>query len=401
MIIISIFTSLFSRSNLITTNFELSNKFMLISQDENNNIYKIWIDRSEKTLIKKKMEKSEIIENSMLKNIILNQKPDIFSEKLPQLEMYEAELKKLEEKSTFFKEDYRSKISYYYFTYQYINYTQCFYYEKTLDHELFAMFDSLLDATFPNKSEGSLFYEGKNIEFIEHDSNTKSLKIGSNNFIVLMNNNDTMDSDFKVPPSECIYYNLTSQTPENKYNIQLDQKVQDEIYSHYKTNFLSQYESLLITPPKFGFSFDFKFCGNWCGPEYGGLNDEKCKDVCSKNLDKPSEECRTCRPPVNEVDEICMLHDFCCAKTQIINQNICGHDFNSYDCDCHISMVGKLKNIKWHFGECNFVEKVMMEILFKFLGCRCKYDQNFQSLYKNESFHSALDSCVPAFMCNL
>ena len=407
---ISSFFFLFFITNALPEkiDFKLPNKIILISQDENLNHYKILIDRKEKTLIKKKIEKSDISENAILKSFFLKNKPEIFEEEELNLEEYQQEMHELGKKSTFFKEDYNKNMSYYYFKYKFINYTQCFYYDKTVDHELFSLMELIVSpefqANYSTKTNSSEFlYQGKKFELFVENSKIKSINIGQKRALYFINDQNNDDIENEIPLSECIYYNLTSLSPENRYNLKLNEKETDEVYSHYKNRFLSQYETLLATTPQtFLFSYGFKFCGNWCGPNYGGFNDEKCKEICKKNLDTPSDECKKCKPPINAVDEVCMLHDFCCERTQIINKNICGNDYNSYDCECHSSMIKNLAKLKWNlFAECNFVEKVMMEIVFSFLNCRCKFTAVFESVLNlgNESFTSDHDKCVPSFMC--
>lgn len=34
------------------------------------------------------------------------------------------------------------------------------------------------------------------------------------------------------------------------------------------------------------------------------------------NLDKPTDECFKCKPPINYLDEVCMEHDFCQERYQ-------------------------------------------------------------------------------------
>lgn len=353
------------------------------------------MNRKDKILTKKKLEKNEILANlGFFATISLNkiQEEETFAHD------YQRELKKLESRTTIVQEDHNSKLSYLYFKYHYINYTQCFYYES-LDHsDLLNLVNFLsIHAYFSDEPNQKINYLGKEIEVTLENSQITSITLNTNEkYYFSYNENFENPEDFAFPLdlSTCFFYNLTTQAPEPTYSLSIDESLSEEIYSNYKTRFLSQYDTLLINIPNKNdseeFALSFDFCGNWCGPHYGGLDDTQCQDICSLNLDLPSQECVQCRPPLSDVDSICMTHDFCCKKTYQINQNICGGEVFSYDCDCHRNMRKNLAKIEWNLHqECNFVKKVMMEIAFTFLNCRCR----------SEIFGVKFDKCVPLFLC--
>lgn len=377
------------------------NQLFLISQNEKlDHYYTILIDREKKTLVRKKLESSEILENEFLINFFLKKNLKIFLEESKN-EFYQEELESFKKKTTIIKEDFNSQLSYFYFQYSSMNYTQCFLHNDTFDKEIFTLIDFLATKDyFFLDSPQTILYNNRKIDLSEVYPKIKSIKLESNHelFLFFDYNQIQLNNFETIKESECTQLNSKENTI-----LTLNETIENEIFEKYNNKFISQFNSLLVEPPQsFAWSMQFKFCGNWCGPGYGGLNDPKCESFCKENLDDPSEECKICRPPINEVDGVCLEHDFCCARSQKKNSNICGSDYNSYDCKCHKNMVHQLANLKYHlFEDCNFIQKVIMELLFSGLKCMCTTDLMFESLWKFEEkvFSSSLDHCLPALMC--
>ena len=370
---------------------EMPNQLVFIHQDSHGKAFKIFLDRKEKILIKKNIEINDIMANSAYFTLDLK-----FENNNNMLENYQKELLKLEEKTILVKEDYNSKLTHLYFKYHYVNYSQCFYYEDLENQDLVDVVNFLAkNAYFSTQSRQKFNYFDKEIEVYKKDSDISSITLDGNKKYYILKTENFEEFSFEPNLSSCVFYDVKTQTPDPQFSKELDESIYDEIYSHFKSNFLSQYDTLLVNIPQKKpqelkqFSLSFDFCGNWCGPHYGGFDDEQCKDVCLSNLQSPSQECLTCRPPLSDVDSVCMAHDFCCKRTYQTNQDICGEEVYSYDCECHRNMRRDLSNISWDFKECNFLKKIMMEVAFTFLKCRCR------GQVQNVKF----EKCVPLFLC--
>ncbi|XP_064642648.1 uncharacterized protein LOC135496969 [Lineus longissimus] len=73
----------------------------------------------------------------------------------------------------------------------------------------------------------------------------------------------------------------------------------------------------------------FKY-GNWCGAYTTGLSTDSNGAVAGNKCctcDDTLDDCRNCLPPIDEMDEACLQHDYCLA---------CGtkHIFGAHDCGC-------------------------------------------------------------------
>lgn len=367
--------------------------FTLFTQKTGKNpeFHRVFIDFSSKTL-EKELLTSDFNEN-------LEDFPDFFAN-LPKKQVFSQKSsdfqKKFEEIDHIFKanrQDFLANSSISLTSYPFLNKTSCISSQTPADLEFFQLLEYLSQQIIEIPFETHDFiYKSTLISLKPLSPDLYSLLIGDNLTILL----DFRESSNNLRENPLRFPDLSSNSCETLNEETLNQLSLQK----YQEFFVEDYGSLLLaetTEKTYGWAFHF--CGNWCGPNYGGFTDPVCKEICGRNLSFPSEECRKCRPPTNRVDEICMFHDFCCQRSAIENNKCCGSETTSFDCSCHREMYQALSEEGWGIeGECNFVHKLMMEALFRLIKCRCRGGGNERRLW-GEGESTGEDKCMPAFSC--
>ncbi|EAR95029.1 transmembrane protein, putative (macronuclear) [Tetrahymena thermophila SB210] len=154
--------------------------------------------------------------------------------------------------------------------------------------------------------------------------------------------------------------------------------------------------------------------GNWCGPDYGGF-ESKCKDVCQKNEDEPSDKCIDCRPFIDYVDRVCMDHDFCQQKYQnkVNKENtgfICAYralnvgQYFQTRCECTYLIIESLRkeNLVKNCDSLKCLaygyaaEKAFNNVLF---DCGCYYIEYHRDVYTGKMYPLETQKCVSPSEC--
>lgn len=408
-----IFYSPFEKEQSISLNFPRKFTFFSIEKKGmNDEIKKLIINLDEKTLKKTIIKDPLLLQNIELKSFALIEKHENSKDKKNY--QYQKIIETISRFNKFFEEDYKTNKTFSYINYEYINYTQCYYYDQTVDQNLFNLIDDIskMKNLFIKGNEEKILYKNQQEIKLIYSQITQNLEINlspSINLVIPFSNPIQQNMEEILSIGKCFHYNLTQQEHDD-YNKTQDSIINDRVFEFYKEKIHAEFDGLILTSlPENQFSLAFKFCGNWCGPSYGGFNDENCKEICLKDLEKPSEECKRCKPPVNKIDEICMLHDFCCMRSYLLDRDYCGTETTSFDCGCHIEMFEALGQLDLDFfslilDDCSFVNNIMMQFVFRNLKCRCKNTEVVSSIWKtglpNEDFTAGYDRCIPAKDCH-